>query len=315
MPTVTVKYRGRRSVGWFQGRLLIGRWDENGLVIPDANVSRVHAAIVPQGDAYVVVDMGSRKGTKVNGRRVRRKRALADGDEISVGPARIRFDAKGVWNLDGGRVLENRVQPGRPTRAGVLLECGCGVPVWAPVETDDGFVACRGCGRMFPVPRERASTHEAEGPVCNVCQWPVTAGEASQPCGSCGTVYHRDCWAENDGCSAYGCGHVRAPVVDELMEEYYFHPDTDAPEVPADLARERWLIFTSLAAAVISFVAFGIPSLLVGAVGVACLVRHPSPGQARVLSMAVLGSFVGMVAGLVVSYFWWLGGNGMHAVR
>ena len=49
---------------------------------PTRNVSRRHAEVRRQGDGFVVVDLGSTNGTKVNGVGVREQR-LVDGDEIT----------------------------------------------------------------------------------------------------------------------------------------------------------------------------------------------------------------------------------------
>jgi hypothetical protein len=70
----------------------VGRHPETNLVLADPNVSRNHAEIRPQGDTYVVVDLGSTNGTRVNGVRVDRQ-VLSDGDEITFGNTRMRFEA------------------------------------------------------------------------------------------------------------------------------------------------------------------------------------------------------------------------------
>ena len=62
------------------------------LVLADPNVSRNHAEIRPQGDRFAVVDLGSTNGTRVNGVRVDTQ-VLQDGDEVSFGNTRMRFEA------------------------------------------------------------------------------------------------------------------------------------------------------------------------------------------------------------------------------
>ena len=61
-------------------------------MLADPNVSRNHAEIRPQGDRFVVVDLGSTNGTRVNGVRVDTQ-LLQDGDEVSFGNTRMRFEA------------------------------------------------------------------------------------------------------------------------------------------------------------------------------------------------------------------------------
>jgi Protein of unknown function (DUF3662)/FHA domain len=70
----------------------IGRRPESNIVLADPNVSRNHAEIRPQGDGFLLVDLGSTNGTKVNGVRID-QRMLADGDELSFGNTRMRFEA------------------------------------------------------------------------------------------------------------------------------------------------------------------------------------------------------------------------------
>ena len=70
----------------------IGRLPECDVVLADPNVSRRHAEVRRAGTGFVVVDLGSTNGTKVNGAGVKERR-LADGDEITVGGTKIRFEA------------------------------------------------------------------------------------------------------------------------------------------------------------------------------------------------------------------------------
>jgi hypothetical protein len=72
--------------------LTIGRLPDCDITVEDANVSRKHAEIRPAGDGFVVVDLGSTNGTRVNGVRVD-QRELADGDELAFGSIRIAFEA------------------------------------------------------------------------------------------------------------------------------------------------------------------------------------------------------------------------------
>jgi hypothetical protein len=72
--------------------IAIGRHPDCNLVLADANVSRNHAEIRPQGDRFIVVDLGSTNGTRVNGVKVA-ERVLQDGDEVTFGNTRVRFEA------------------------------------------------------------------------------------------------------------------------------------------------------------------------------------------------------------------------------
>jgi hypothetical protein len=70
----------------------IGRLPESVLVLEDPNVSRQHAEIRPAGAGFVLADLGSTNGSKVNGVKVS-ERVLQDGDELTFGGTSFRFEA------------------------------------------------------------------------------------------------------------------------------------------------------------------------------------------------------------------------------
>lgn len=72
--------------------IVIGRLPECDITIMDSSVSRRHAEIQPRGDAFVLVDLGSTNGTRVNGVRIT-ERELRDGDELAFGNTRLVFEA------------------------------------------------------------------------------------------------------------------------------------------------------------------------------------------------------------------------------
>jgi len=74
--------------------LLIGRSADNAIVFDDPNVSRRHAEISPGGGGWVVKDLGSTNGTKVNGAVISSDRALRDGDIIAFASHTIRYEAR-----------------------------------------------------------------------------------------------------------------------------------------------------------------------------------------------------------------------------
>ncbi len=83
------KEAGREFV-FDQLSVLIGRTSECDVVLYDPGVSRKHARIFNEGSEYFVEDMGSSNGTKVNGSIIKKKQ-LADGDAISLGPVVFNF--------------------------------------------------------------------------------------------------------------------------------------------------------------------------------------------------------------------------------
>ncbi|MCB9009146.1 MAG: FHA domain-containing protein [Ardenticatenaceae bacterium] len=75
----------------------IGRSANNGIVINDAEISRRHAQITPQGDGYVLEDLGSTNGSFVNGVRLNQPMTLNHGDTVAFGDTvQLRYWAAGM---------------------------------------------------------------------------------------------------------------------------------------------------------------------------------------------------------------------------
>src|SRR5919199_419982 len=72
--------------------LTIGRLPGGDVALPRPHLSRRHAEVRRQGTGFVVVDLGSTNGTRVNGAGIK-ERLLNNGDEITVGATRLRFEA------------------------------------------------------------------------------------------------------------------------------------------------------------------------------------------------------------------------------
>lgn len=64
----------------------IGRAEDSDIRLEGREVSRRHAQIRHDGVQYLLVDLGSKNGTLVNGVRVDRATVLRDGDELRVAP-------------------------------------------------------------------------------------------------------------------------------------------------------------------------------------------------------------------------------------
>ena len=74
--------------------IAIGRAADNDVILDDPQVSRHHCQLKLQHGAYGFVDLQSRNGSTVNGRRVE-EIALADGDRIRVGNTSVEFRLRG----------------------------------------------------------------------------------------------------------------------------------------------------------------------------------------------------------------------------
>jgi hypothetical protein len=72
-------------------RLLIGRSRDCDVTVDDPNVSRRHAELRNEDGRWIITDLGSTNGVKVNGHRVEQA-ALEPGDELVFGLARLRFE-------------------------------------------------------------------------------------------------------------------------------------------------------------------------------------------------------------------------------
>jgi pSer/pThr/pTyr-binding forkhead associated (FHA) protein len=75
------------------GLVRIGRGWDCDVALADPRVSQHHCELRCDGDDWVIVDLGSRNGVFVNGRRVRGLTVLSDGDEIGIGSSTFRFKA------------------------------------------------------------------------------------------------------------------------------------------------------------------------------------------------------------------------------
>ncbi len=95
--------------GPFTGRLytldrevtIIGRNPECDLVLQPKSVSRKHAAILRKRAGFVLKDMGSTRGTFVNGQKLTQPVLLEDGCTIQIGELLLSFSSRVVQIQDG----------------------------------------------------------------------------------------------------------------------------------------------------------------------------------------------------------------------
>jgi len=78
-------------------RQKIGRSDDMDIQVQDETVSREHAAISFDDGSFVIRDLGSSAGTRVNGQKVE-SHILADNDEIQLGRTKLVFRTIGTRN-------------------------------------------------------------------------------------------------------------------------------------------------------------------------------------------------------------------------
>jgi hypothetical protein len=141
-----------------QESVLIGRTTECDVVLYDNGISRRHCRIFSEGGRHYVEDMGSSNGTKVNGATISKKTALADGDQVTLGPVVFSFSDAGAGagdepapadDANSTRIvsLDSVKRPSRPSR-----------PAAAEPEEEEAALAPRGGAVPRPRPAARGSS-------------------------------------------------------------------------------------------------------------------------------------------------------------
>ena len=81
--------------------MIIGRNPDCDLVLEPKSVSRRHAAVVHRNGEYVLKDIGSTRGTYVNGLRLTQPVVLKNGNIVQLGEIHLTFKAQAVQIQDG----------------------------------------------------------------------------------------------------------------------------------------------------------------------------------------------------------------------
>jgi DNA-binding winged helix-turn-helix (wHTH) protein len=82
---------GHRSIALARSESVLGRSLDADIRFDVPGVSRRHARIIVEGDRVALEDLGSQNGTYLRGERITGRAALADGDEVRLGPVSIVF--------------------------------------------------------------------------------------------------------------------------------------------------------------------------------------------------------------------------------
>ncbi|NBD36705.1 MAG: FHA domain-containing protein, partial [Chloroflexi bacterium] len=84
--------RANRTHELSRPEMRLGRSSDNDIKLDSEKVSRRHALIMLEGDTFYIQDLGSANGTFVNGKQVRDRVALYNGDEVRLGDQTFLFN-------------------------------------------------------------------------------------------------------------------------------------------------------------------------------------------------------------------------------
>src|SRR5262245_28376580 len=143
MPLILTGLVGEKQSSWpLEEKLMgIGRSSRHAIHIPDGTVSKDHAEITSRGGQYYLRDLGSRNGTRVNGREAKEPTLIEAGDQVEVGHVtllvtgeearpRLRLNEQSIagttLRLKAANILEQRVKTGKDSGrlVSLLAEAG-----------------------------------------------------------------------------------------------------------------------------------------------------------------------------------------------
>lgn len=110
-----------RSFDLIDNRITVGRSSDNNIHIDDKTVSSRHATLVFNGQEYILKDLNSTNGTRVNDRRITDTK-LSNGDHIRFGGVELQYESE----------KPKHTQPLPPLSTGVDLTAGSQTVVIAP---------------------------------------------------------------------------------------------------------------------------------------------------------------------------------------
>ena len=339
MPFLSYDIDAAPHAGRLTRRALVGRRLSHGVVLTDPGVSRLHAWFDPApGGGWAVTDAGSKTGLSVNGARADRH-DLRDGDVVRVGSTRITFHADGE-PPPAAEPVTLSPPPGQPVQtSGILFTCQCGAPIWVGNDLAGKRGRCRHCKRpvIVPLPGVAApafAAPDAEPAVpgrrsqCGVCHSAIGVAEPLTTCPECDTTYHAECWAENYGCSTYGCGQVDALNPNAAAKPPAVTPDPaaaaphtvtpprtdpydddDDDEAAAPPVQPWVVVLAAVVASAIGLVTFGVaPAAVAVWAGFTIARRRPGTRVAWLLAALALG-LIGILVGLAGSDYLFLAGR------
>ena len=95
--------RSRADLGahtFIDGPTILGRHPSCSIRLQDFGVSRHHTSISIEGQKYVLKDLGSTNGTRVNGEPISKPYELKNGDKVFIGDSVLRFALADKVDID-----------------------------------------------------------------------------------------------------------------------------------------------------------------------------------------------------------------------
>lgn len=92
----------------------LGREGDHSIIIPDINVSKIHAKITfdKESNKYVIVDLGSQNGTILNGKRISQAKQTSEPQEIVHGSIVQLGSTKLLCHIHDGQKTCGHCEPG-----------------------------------------------------------------------------------------------------------------------------------------------------------------------------------------------------------
>ncbi len=88
----------------------IGKSRSNDIVLPVPTVSRFHAVIAKKRSEWIITDTFSKNGIRVNGKKVKGKAALNDGDVIEIGDIPLVFECAEALSSQAKKEIRNQAR-------------------------------------------------------------------------------------------------------------------------------------------------------------------------------------------------------------
>ncbi|HEX8525122.1 MAG TPA: FHA domain-containing protein [Tepidisphaeraceae bacterium] len=177
-------------------------------------------------------------------------------------------------------------------------------PEPAPVEAKAESVAAVAVSAAAVAPEKPSLSLRSEPKLvmCAICQSRIDTGEQMTTCSECHLTFHEECWAENKGCAAYGCGNVNVLASPESVPV----KQVDERELVDPFPWEFLLLGASVVSLVAGALAFGVPSAVLGLATLIVAV-HKRLRRWPLLATCCAMCFIGLIVGIEFSKFWWLG--------